>query len=100
MKISEDKIFEALKTVIDPEIGINIVDLGLIYNLEYEENKVVVTMTLTTPGCPMHNSITKWVEEALRRIDEGVSAEVKLVWYPPWTPDYMSDDAKRQLGRM
>lgn len=100
MVLSEEKIFETLKTVIDPEIGINIVDLGLIYNIEIEENKVKVTMTLTTPGCPMHNSITNWVKEALSRIDEGVEASVNLVWHPPWSPEDMSDDAKRQLGRL
>ncbi len=100
MILTEDKIFERLKTVIDPEIGINIVDLGLIYNLEFSENKVTITMTLTTPGCPMHNSITNWVREALTQIDESVEANVNLVWSPPWSPEDMSDEAKRQLGRM
>ena len=100
MALTEEKIFETLKTVIDPEIGINIVDLGLIYNIEFDDNKITVTMTLTTPGCPMHNSITSWVKEALTRIDEKIEASVNLVWQPPWSPEDMSDDAKIQLGRM
>lgn len=100
MIITEEKILEKLKAVIDPEIGINIVDLGLIYNLDFDEKKIVVTMTLTTPGCPMHSSITKWVKEALSQIDNDVEASVNLVWQPPWTPNDMSDDAKRQMGRL
>jgi len=100
MALTREKILERLKDVIDPEIGINIVDLGLIYNIELAENKVTVTMTLTTPGCPMHSSITKWVEETLSRIDNNVKACVNLVWQPPWTPEDMSDEAKKQLGRL
>jgi metal-sulfur cluster biosynthetic enzyme len=100
MILTEDKIFEALKTVIDPEIGVNIVDLGLIYNLEFDDHYVTVTMTLTTPGCPMHNSLTNWVKEALMGIGDNVGAKVNLVWDPPWSPDYMSDEAKKQLGRI
>lgn len=96
---SEMQVMERLKTVIDPEIGINIVDLGLIYNLVYEENKVIVTMTLTTPGCPMHNSMPGWVKESLLRIAPGIEVDVNLVWNPPWSPGDMSDEAKRQLGR-
>lgn len=99
MIITEELILEKLKAVIDPEIGINIVDLGLIYNLDFDEKKIVVTMTLTTPGCPMHNSITKWVKEALSQI-ANVEVSVNLVWQPPWTPDDMSDAAKKQLGRL
>lgn len=99
MIITEELILEKLKAVIDPEIGINIVDLGLIYNLDFDEKKITVTMTLTTPGCPMHNSITKWVKEALSQI-ANVEVSVNLVWQPPWTPDDMSDAAKKQLGRL
>lgn len=100
MDLAEENIFEILKTVIDPEIGINIVDLGLVYNLEFDNSKITVTMTLTTPGCPMHNSITKWVKEALENISGNIEVYVNLVWHPPWTPDYMSDNAKIQLGRL
>jgi|SRR5690606_41710917 len=100
MAVTEEKIFENLKTVIDPEIGINIVDLGLIYNLDFDDKKIDVTMTLTTPGCPMHSSITSWVKEALLSLDENMEVNVNLVWQPPWSPEDMSDEAKRQLGRM
>ncbi len=100
MAVTEEKIFENLKTVIDPEIGINIVDLGLIYNLDFDDKKIDVTMTLTTPGCPMHSSITSWVKEALLSLDENIEVNVNLVWQPPWSPEDMSDEAKRQLGRM
>jgi len=100
MILTEDSVLETLKTVIDPEIGINIVDLGLIYNLEFKENKLIVTMTLTTPGCPMHSSLTAWVREALLQVDSEIEVFINLVWDPPWSPENMSDNAKRQLGRL
>ena len=96
--LTEDKIMEALHLVIDPEIGINIVDLGLIYNLNISEESVVVTMTLTTPGCPMHSSMAEGVERAVKHLDSNVKAGVNLVWEPKWTPDMMTDYAKEQLG--
>lgn len=96
--LTEDKIMEALHFVIDPEIGINIVDLGLIYNLNIAEESVIVTMTLTTPGCPMHSSMAEGVERAVKHLDSNVKAGVNLVWEPKWTPDMMTDYAKEQLG--
>ncbi|MFO7447829.1 MAG: iron-sulfur cluster assembly protein [Ignavibacteriaceae bacterium] len=72
----------------------------MICDLDLEGNKITVTMTLTTPGCPIHNSITGWVKEVLTRIDENVETLVNLIWYPPWSPEDMSDEAKRQLGRL
>ena len=96
--VSEDQIFETLKSVIDPEIGINIVDLGLIYMLDIQEDKISIDMTLTTPGCPMHNNITAWVKENLTKLAPGLEVDVNLVWQPRWTPEDMSDDAKKQLG--
>lgn len=98
MAVTENQVIERLKTVIDPEIGINIVDLGLVYNLEIEENKIRVTMTLTTPGCPMHNSMPNWVKESLSDLASDISVEVNLVWQPQWSPDKMSETAKRLLG--
>ncbi len=98
MAVTENQVIERLKTVIDPEIGINIVDLGLVYNLEIEENKIRVTMTLTTPGCPMHNSMPNWVKESLSGLASDISVEVNLVWQPLWSPDKMSETAKRLLG--
>lgn len=96
--VTEEEIMNSLKSVIDPEIGINIVDLGLVYNVIIEEAKITVTMTLTTPGCPMHDSITDWVENQVKALDPGYESFVNLVWEPRWTPDKMSDEAKRQLG--
>jgi len=96
--VSKEKITEILKTVIDPEIGINIVDLGLVYDININENQIDLTMTLTTPGCPMHNSITNWVKRIIEMTMPDVQVNVNLVWEPKWTPDKMSDEAKLQLG--
>jgi metal-sulfur cluster biosynthetic enzyme len=92
------KILQVLKRVIDPEIGLNIVDLGLVYNIEETENSILVTMTLTTPGCPMHNSITQWVENSIKQFAPSKIINVNLVWEPKWTPERMTEEAKNQLG--
>lgn len=96
--VTESQVMIALKTVIDPEIGINIVDLGLVYDIIIEEAMITVTMTLTTPGCPMHSSITGWAENQVKAIEPGYEVFVNLVWDPQWTPDKMSDEAKQILG--
>ncbi len=91
-------VLEALKAVIDPELGIDVVNLGLVYEVSVEGNSAHVQLTLTTPGCPLHASIEAQVVgclEALPGIDTGT---VDLVWDPPWTPMAMTDEAKRQLG--
>ncbi|MFP3873405.1 MAG: SUF system Fe-S cluster assembly protein [Thiohalophilus sp.] len=95
----EERIVEALKTIYDPEIPVNIYELGLIYNLHIDEdNKVFVTMTLTTPGCPVAGSMPGQVEQTVKSV-EGVSdAEVELVWDPPWTIDRMTEEARLTLG--
>lgn len=98
MTLKEEQVLEALKTVIDPEIGINIVDIGLVYSLVIEEGRILVTMTLTTPGCPMHSSIVSWVKECLMQLDPNLNVDVNLVWRPQWTPHKMSNEAKKQLG--
>ncbi|WP_066313023.1 metal-sulfur cluster assembly factor [Bacillus sp. FJAT-29814] len=96
----QNKIIEALKSVYDPELSINVVDLGLIYNVEISEgNDVTVTMTLTTPGCPLHNSITSGVRYCVEGIEEVRNVEVNLVWEPAWSPDKMTADGRRALGR-
>lgn len=98
MMETEDRIQELLKQVYDPELGVNIVDLGLVYNIQYHPGKVYVKMTLTTPGCPMHDTIVGGVERILKdhmKIDE---VEVKIVWDPLWSPDKMSEEAKEILG--
>ena len=96
--ISEEKILELLKGVIDPEIGIDIVSLGLVYKVELKEDSIDVAMTLTTPGCPMHSTITEWVKNILWQAEPDKSINVNLVWEPRWTPELMTDEAKKELG--
>src|SRR5688572_9807301 len=89
---------EALRVVIDPEIYQNIVDLGLVYGVDVRDDRIVdVTMTLTTPHCPMGPQIIENVEKVL--LDHGASAvNVNIVWEPMWTPDAMTEELKRELG--
>lgn len=94
-----DRILEALRQVIDPELGINVVDLGLIYSIATDRNHVQVEMTLTTPGCPLHDSITSAVEMAVNvLVPEVESVGVNLVWSPPWCPDRISAAGREELG--
>lgn len=95
----EQQAYEALRTVYDPELGINVVDLGLIYSVRARDGEVLVQMTLTTPGCPLHDSMSQAVEAAIWRAVPGVrSVEVELVWSPPWNPTMISEAGKAQLG--
>lgn len=96
-----DKVIDALKTVYDPEIPVNIYDLGLIYDLKISAEGVVdLDMTLTAPGCPVAEHFPSWVEDAVRTVDGISDAHVELVWDPPWTPERMSEEAKLELGFM
>lgn len=97
--VTEDDIRDSLMFVIDPEVGVNIVDLGLIYNVELHGTAAVITMTLTTPGCPLHATI----EEAVNRVIETrhpqiTDIRVDLVWEPMWNTDMITEAGKRQLG--
>ncbi|SJZ50049.1 Metal-sulfur cluster biosynthetic enzyme [Pilibacter termitis] len=95
----KDRILTALESVIDPELGIDIVNLGLIYEIEWEESgETVVKMTLTTMGCPLADVLTDQIHEALGEVPEVKNLEVKLVWYPQWTTDRMSRYARIALG--
>ena len=95
----EEMVVDAIRTVYDPEIPVNIYDLGLIYDLRIEdENKVVVKMTLTTPACPIAGSMPGMVEQAVRHVDAVSDCEVELVWEPPWNPDMMTEAARLQLN--
>lgn len=94
----EEKVLDALYDVIDPELGINIVDLGLVYGVGVdEENNVMVTMTLTTPGCPLHDSITGGVENRIKQIEHVQEVNVDIVWEPAWDPTKMSERARKAL---
>lgn len=90
---------DALRTVYDPEIPVNIVDLGLVYEVNIEdEGKVEIVMTLTAPGCPVAGDIVADVENKLRAVDGVNEVKVDLVFNPPWTQDMMTDEAKLELG--
>ncbi len=97
-EFTEDVVKEALKDVIDPELGYNIVDLGLIYGITRQDALIDVVMTMTTPGCPAANYIQEGAHQRLLAIDGVEDATVNVVWSPPWEPSMMSDDAKRYFG--
>lgn len=93
------EVIKALRNVYDPEIPLNIYDLGLIYNIEIDEHGFVkIEMTLTAPGCPVAHTFPGIVEDAVKSIERVTGACVELVWDPPWTQDNMSEAAKLQLG--
>jgi metal-sulfur cluster biosynthetic enzyme len=96
--VDEEALLTALRTVKDPEIGVNVVDLGLVYTVQAHEDQVDVEMTLTSPACPAGPEILRNAVTALEQL-EGVSkANVRLVMSPPWTPERMSDAARDELG--
>jgi metal-sulfur cluster biosynthetic enzyme len=91
-------IYEKLKEIYDPEVGINIVDMGLIYSLEIADGKVEITMTLTSPGCPAGPQILSQVDSQVKTVDGIEDVDIKVVWSPPWSPDMLSQEARDQLG--
>ena len=99
--IKKEDMLEALKVVIDPEIGINVTDLGLVYEATESDGNIRVAMTMTTAACPLGGLIKDQAKAALKKRFPGAkSVEVELVWSPPWNADMMSDEAKRKLGRI
>jgi metal-sulfur cluster biosynthetic enzyme len=97
--MSEDDVRAALKTVEDPEAGMDIVDLGLVYGIEAADERIRVEMTMTSPACPAAPYLVDEATAAIRAIaPDGVDVQVELVWEPPWTPDRMSDEAKTRFG--
>ncbi len=98
LAMNEDRITEALEEVIDPEIGVNIVDLGLVYGIEARDHgEVIVEMTLTIPECPLADQIVASVKTAVEAVEGVERAEVKLVFEPKWTPARMNDEAREQI---
>ncbi|MFM8938869.1 MAG: SUF system Fe-S cluster assembly protein [Phenylobacterium sp.] len=94
-----DRLIEAFKTVFDPEIPVDIYELGLIYKVDVSDDRdVAVDMTLTAPGCPVAGEMPGWVEDAVRAVPEVRNVKVDLVFDPPWDPSRMSDEAKLQLN--
>ncbi len=97
-KVSEQKVLSALKQCMDPEIPLSVVDLGLIYGIDIDDNNNVnIRMTMTTPGCPLHNTLVRDVKNALSKVEEIGDINVEIVWDPPWTPERMSPEAKAMI---
>jgi metal-sulfur cluster biosynthetic enzyme len=95
---TKDEVIEALRTVEDPELGMDIVDLGLLYDVEVEGPKVKVIHSLTSMGCPAGPMIQEDIQNVASSLEGVKEVEIELTWDPPWTPDRMSDDAKFILG--
>lgn len=103
MPVTEQDVMSALKSCYDPEIPVNIVDLGLIYSVKFttapdDQQDVTLDMTLTAQGCPEHVNISMQVKSRLEQLPGIRNAAVNVVWTPPWTPERLSPDARRQLG--
>ena len=96
--VDHDDVLEALSNVIDPELGLDFVELGLIYGVEIDEGNVHVTFTLTTPACPIGPQVSEQIEEFVGELEGVQSVESSMVFSPPWTPERMSEDAKFALG--
>jgi metal-sulfur cluster biosynthetic enzyme len=91
--ISREQVTRALRDIFDPELGMSVVELGLIYDVAIEAGRVRITMTLTTQGCPLHDAMSSWVRQAVRAIPGVKEVEVAITFEPPWTPDRISQDA-------
>jgi metal-sulfur cluster biosynthetic enzyme len=95
--ITQDEIYEVLRECYDPEIPVDIVELGLVYGVEVEGNSVNIIMTLTSPGCQMSSMIRENIEDKLLGLPDCEQANVEIVWDPPWTPHMMSEAARKKL---
>ncbi|MFB6345084.1 MAG: metal-sulfur cluster assembly factor [bacterium] len=98
--VNRDTIREAFKQCYDPEIPINIVDLGLVYGIEYDDNQVDITMTLTSVGCPVADQIQRNIERQVLELDNVEEVNVEIVYDPPWTPDMVTEDGEDELESM
>ena len=98
MMVDEEVVTEALSNVIDPELGLDFVELGLIYGIEIDGGNVSVTFTLTTPACPIGPQVSEQIEEFVGDIEGVEKVSTNMVFTPPWTPERMSEDAKFALG--
>ena len=94
----KEKIINEIKKIYDPEIPVNIYELGLIYDIKVDDNNVEVKMTLTSPNCPVAESLPKEVKDSILKIKDVKNVELKLVWAPPWNQDMMSEAAKLELN--
>ncbi|MBI3465195.1 MAG: metal-sulfur cluster assembly factor [Planctomycetes bacterium] len=96
--VTHEQVFEALKQVLDPELFVNVVDLGLIYKIDIQDKTVLVDMGMTSPACPAGPQLVAQSTKAIESLEEGTKAEIKIVLTPPWTPDRMSEAARDHLG--
>jgi len=98
---TKEELFQAISTVIDPEVGFNLVEMGLIYDaISDDEGNVKVTMTLSTKACPMHQLIQQWVKEAVEKMPNVKEVEVEVVWEPEWNITMADDNVKKALGAL
>ncbi len=99
MMYTKEEIFKAISTVIDPEVGFNLVEMGLIYDASSDdEGNVKVTMTLSTKACPLHQMILQWVKEAVEKLPNVKSVDIEVVWEPEWNISMADDNVKKALG--
>ena len=96
--VDEEDVLDALSNVIDPELGLDFVELGLVYGIEIEGGRVTITFTLTTPACPIGPQVSEQMEEFVGEIDGVNEVRPHMTFQPPWSPDMMSEDAKFALG--
>ena len=92
--VTEDAVFNAVKEIIDPEVGINIVDMGLIYGVDIEDETVNITMTLTSPGCPAGGQLINGTQHVTQQLEGVDEVNINVVWTPRWTPEMMTEEAK------
>ena len=98
-QVSQEQVYTALKKCMDPEIPVNVVDLGLIYGIKInEENNIDIEMTMTTRGCPLHDTLVSDVKRYVGKIDGVKNVNVSIVWDPPWTPEKISPEGRALLG--
>jgi metal-sulfur cluster biosynthetic enzyme len=100
-KITKEQVYDAIRKVIDPEVGFNLVEMGLIYDaIIDDDNNVKVVMTLSTRGCPLHQMLTQWVKDAVKEIPGVGDVEVEVVWEPAWNISMADDNVKKALGAL
>ena len=95
--VTVEHVYDALYEVYDPELGVNVVDLGLVYDVEVHSGDVAIAMTMTTPGCPMHDAIVEGAQAAVEALPGVRQACIHVVWTPPWDPTMMSEAGRREL---
>ncbi len=96
--VTHEQVLESLKQVIDPELFINVVDLGLIYKIDIQDKAVALDMTMTSPACPAGPQLVAQSKKAIESLEEGTQANIQIVLTPPWTPDRMTEAARDHLG--